>query len=188
MRDLPRATCRPDDGQALAEFALVIPVFLMLLFGLLDVGRAVYANSVLSQAAREGARLGAAEASWVGVPDPGCVSHAGAITSTNPGAHVCPATATDLKTHITDAATGMAVSVGPIDVHVSCNGGTAYDPAPTGDWTDGLGGDGNACTLAGSTGDVVSVRTVHTHRLITPIISSWMGPLTLSGSASMTIN
>ncbi len=47
-------------GQTLVEFALVLPVFLVVLFGLLDVGRYVYMNSVLSQAAREGARLGAA--------------------------------------------------------------------------------------------------------------------------------
>ena len=45
-------------GQArrLVEFALVLPVFLLMLFGLIDVGRYVYMNSVLSQAAREGAR------------------------------------------------------------------------------------------------------------------------------------
>ena len=49
-------------GQALVEFALILPVFLLLLFGLIDVGRYVYMNTVLSQAAREGARLGAAEA------------------------------------------------------------------------------------------------------------------------------
>ena len=53
-------------GQALVEFALVIPIFLLLLFGLIDVGRLVYMNSVLSQAAREGTRLASVEASWMG--------------------------------------------------------------------------------------------------------------------------
>ena len=53
-------------GQSLVEFALVIPVFLLILFGLLDAGRYVYMNSVLSQAAREGARVAAAEARWIG--------------------------------------------------------------------------------------------------------------------------
>jgi Flp pilus assembly protein TadG len=38
------------------EFALVIPVALMLLLSLFDLGRAVYAYTTVSNAAREGAR------------------------------------------------------------------------------------------------------------------------------------
>ena len=44
-------------GQALVEFALVFPVFLLLLFGLIDIGRAVFAYNEITNAAREGARL-----------------------------------------------------------------------------------------------------------------------------------
>jgi Flp pilus assembly protein TadG len=44
-------------GQALVEFALVIPVFLLLLIALFDLGRAVFAYNTLSNAAREGARI-----------------------------------------------------------------------------------------------------------------------------------
>lgn len=44
-------------GQGLVEFALVAPVFLMVLFLLVDFGRALYAYSGLSNAAREGARI-----------------------------------------------------------------------------------------------------------------------------------
>ena len=40
-------------GQSLVEFALVFPVFLLLIFGLIDMGRFAYMNSTLSQAARE---------------------------------------------------------------------------------------------------------------------------------------
>src|SRR5688572_18556354 len=46
-----------DRGQALVEFALVIPIFLLILFGILDLGRAVYAYATLNNAAREGARV-----------------------------------------------------------------------------------------------------------------------------------
>jgi Flp pilus assembly protein TadG len=46
-----------SDGQALLEFALAIPVFLLLLIGLFDLGRAVFAYNTLTNAAREGARL-----------------------------------------------------------------------------------------------------------------------------------
>ena len=44
-------------GQALVEFALVIPIFLVLLVGLFDLGRAVFAYNTLTNAAREGARI-----------------------------------------------------------------------------------------------------------------------------------
>jgi len=42
----------------MVEFALILPVFLLLVFGVLDFGRAVYADSTISNAAREGARFG----------------------------------------------------------------------------------------------------------------------------------
>ena len=51
-----RARRRPS-GQSLAEFALVLPVLLLLFMGILDFGRAVYAYNTLSNAAREGARV-----------------------------------------------------------------------------------------------------------------------------------
>jgi Flp pilus assembly protein TadG len=44
-------------GQAMVEFALVVPVFVLLLVGLFDVGRAVYAHHTVNNAAREAARL-----------------------------------------------------------------------------------------------------------------------------------
>jgi Flp pilus assembly protein TadG len=49
-------------GQALVEFSLVILMFLTLVFGLIDVGRVVYAHNAISEAAREGARYGSVQA------------------------------------------------------------------------------------------------------------------------------
>jgi hypothetical protein len=43
-------------SQALIEFALVSPVLLLLLFGIIDLGRAVFYYDTLGHAAREGAR------------------------------------------------------------------------------------------------------------------------------------
>jgi hypothetical protein len=43
-------------GQALAEFALVAPLFFLLLFAIIDFGRYVYYVQILNNAAREGAR------------------------------------------------------------------------------------------------------------------------------------
>jgi hypothetical protein len=44
-------------GQALVEFALVIPIFLLVMIALFDLGRAVFAYNTLTNAAREGARM-----------------------------------------------------------------------------------------------------------------------------------
>jgi hypothetical protein len=44
-------------GQALVEFALVLPLFLLLMVALFDMGRGVFAYNTLTNAAREGARM-----------------------------------------------------------------------------------------------------------------------------------
>jgi hypothetical protein len=181
---------RGQRGQGLVEFAIVLPVFALALFGLLDVGKLVYTNSALSQAAREGARLAATEAAWVGFSPshPEC-------RSGNQYAPVCPNTAADLKTHVTTAVNGMTVALGPVsDVYISCNSGASGDPAPSGDWTDTPPtGVGNGCQDGagdplGATGELVSVRVEYTYQPITPIISSILGTVPLSGSATMVVH
>jgi Flp pilus assembly protein TadG len=51
-----RRTSRRSRGQALVEFAFVAPIFLLLLFAIIDFGRYVYYVQILNNAAREGAR------------------------------------------------------------------------------------------------------------------------------------
>jgi len=51
----PRRT-GADQGSAAVEFALVLPVLLLILFGIIDFGRMMNARIVISQAAHEGAR------------------------------------------------------------------------------------------------------------------------------------
>lgn len=45
-------------GQAVVEFALILPVFMLMLFGAIEFGRAYYTLHLLTNAAREGARTG----------------------------------------------------------------------------------------------------------------------------------
>jgi len=45
-----------QESQALIEFALISPVLLLLLFGIVDIGRAVFYYDTMGHAAREGAR------------------------------------------------------------------------------------------------------------------------------------
>ncbi|HSF83769.1 MAG TPA: TadE family protein, partial [Anaerolineales bacterium] len=49
---------RRENGQSLAEFGLLLPVFLLAVMMIVDIGRAVYYYSVIYNAAREGARRG----------------------------------------------------------------------------------------------------------------------------------
>ena len=53
---------RRGRGQALVEFALIVPVFALILFALLDFGRVIYTQNTVEQAAREASRAGTLEA------------------------------------------------------------------------------------------------------------------------------
>jgi Flp pilus assembly protein TadG len=52
-----RASARNERGQALVEFAIVLPMLLLLLLGIVDFARAWNVYEVLTDAAREGARI-----------------------------------------------------------------------------------------------------------------------------------
>jgi Flp pilus assembly protein TadG len=59
---------RRSRGQAMVEFALVFPIFALILFGIIDMGRYVVTANALSNGAREAAR-----AASVGIrPSPQC--------------------------------------------------------------------------------------------------------------------
>lgn len=45
-------------GQAVVEFALILPLFMLLVFGTLEFGRAYYDMHLITNAARGGARIG----------------------------------------------------------------------------------------------------------------------------------
>lgn len=184
---------RRSDGQTLVEFALVLPIILLVVVGVFDAGRAVYTTSTLSQAAREGARLAAVEAGCIGIsPLPPGAVRAPSDLSTKPGARVCPLDLASFKTHVTDAVNRMAVSLGPLSaIHLSCNAGDGVDPAPSGDWSEASGGNGcddGAGASLGAPGELVSIRVEYTYQPITPIFGSILGSIPLSGSASMVVS
>lgn len=55
VHDRPNTT-RRGRGQALVEFAMIAPLFFLLLLSIIEFGRAVYYIQILNNAAREGAR------------------------------------------------------------------------------------------------------------------------------------
>jgi Flp pilus assembly protein TadG len=172
----------PTRGQALVEFALTLPIFLLLIFGLIDMGRFVFGQSTLSQAAREGARLGAVEAFWVGnTTDPSC---------NQTGGPVCPADVAALRSDIAVATNRMMTPFGTIsasNVHVHCDAAGAAPP--TGSWTATTDAATN-CTASSARQPqgTVSVRVVMQFQPITPIIGQLFSGITEVGSATMVIN
>lgn len=58
----PIVFIRNNRGNAVVEFAFVLPLLLLLCFGITEFGRAWMTKSVLTSAAREGARLAAVTA------------------------------------------------------------------------------------------------------------------------------
>ena len=156
-------------GQSLVEFALVLPVFMLLLFGLIDMGRYVYLNSTLSQAAREAARVAAVEASWMGSPDASCGTA---------GGPVCPANLAALRADMLAGANRMMAPFGTIaaaDLYTSC---AAVAPVPVTTQT---------CASAGIN-STVSVRVVLVFRPITPVVGQMFSSITTQASATMVIN
>lgn len=169
LRPRPRRSV----GQALVEFCLIIPIFLLVLCGLFDGARLVYMNSVLSQAAREAARVTSVEAGWVGSSDPSCNTD---------GGPVCPASFIALLADANAAANRMVTPFAAIPVtstFMSCDpsGGTP----PGGTWTT------QGCNTS-STGSLASVRVVMTYTTITPLVAQLVPSINLSGSATMVID
>lgn len=150
-------------GQALVEFALAVSVFVFVLMGLFDIGRAVANDNTISQSAREAARLGAVEAAWVG-------------SGANCRAPICPSNAAELRKHIVDAANHVA-GVGTVEdgqVAIDCGGNP---PKPDTSWK------GNDCTSGNGSGQFVTVRV--TYRFV-PVIQLFT--FELAHQATMTIN
>jgi Flp pilus assembly protein TadG len=52
---------RDDRGAAAVEFALVLPILVVLVFGVVDFGRALFAYNYLTSAVREGGRFAAVQ-------------------------------------------------------------------------------------------------------------------------------
>jgi Flp pilus assembly protein TadG len=154
MTPLRRPTTR---AQALVEFALVLPVLLLILFVIFDFGRAIYAYNAISNAAREGGRTAiinqypdavrakaAQQATAVGLPttDPGGCPAAGGPTSATTG--VC-----------------FTLRTGPTL--------------------------GSACTTPPTLGCVAVVDVKTTFTAITPIIGNIVGPIPITAQTQQII-
>jgi Flp pilus assembly protein TadG len=101
---------RDGRGQALVEFALVFPALVLLLFGIVDFGRAIYDYNTLANAARVGVRVAIVNQNGAGT---GCATGSGAT----------PPASTQVSAH--DCAIQAAIAMGSVTATVSYMAPTA---------------------------------------------------------------
>jgi hypothetical protein len=89
---------RTSRAQALVEFALVAPMFFLLLFGIVEAGRFIFYYETLSNATREGARYAIVN----GANTLGCPSGPPA-----PGTSACDTSGANVVTRVRQAAIGV---------------------------------------------------------------------------------
>jgi hypothetical protein len=157
-------------GQALMEFALVLPVFVVMTMGVVDVGRVIWATTSLNAAAREGARYAIVHGGTMSDPCP--VGVAGPDSNPNPDAScLFPSPS---KQYIYDTTTAAAIAGGS-NVNVTA----CYGTACTGN-TDTAGADNRR-------GTPVTVTITSQINLITPAFLG-MTSFTVSGTSTMVVN
>jgi TadE-like protein len=161
-------------GQTTLEFALVIPLFSVLLFGVLDAGRIVWANSSLAESAREAARFAIVHGGWantqcpVGPPTPEVAARLPIPPSAS-----CPYPSPS-KQAVVDRASALAFAPGSnLVVHV-CYG-------------EGCSGDTDAPGASNARGTPVTVALDSDVPLVAGALLG-LGAFHIRGSSTMLVN
>lgn len=167
LRFRGRGRRRDGRGQGLVEFALVFPLIVLIIFGIFDLGRAVYAYNTLANAARQGARVAAVNQ---------------AVNTTAPNSTLCQenmpvenASNPDWSIKACAAQSAVSLGVQTSDVKV-----TYSSPATSPTLT---------CTApsALSLGCIATVTVAYTWTPMTPVISNIMGSISMSSTSQMPI-
>lgn len=156
-------------GQALVETALVLPIFLACLLGVVDMGRAVWATTSLAAAAREAARYAIVHG---GSASNTCPVGPAAPDATIPAASASCPYPSPSKQSIIDAATAAAIAGGSNVTLTVCYGS---------------GCSGNTDTTNNARGQTVTVVVTSTVNLIVPALIG-QSSFNLSGSSTMIVN
>ena len=121
---------RSQKSQGLTEFAIIAPIILLLTFGIIDFGRALYLYITLQQAANEGARVAVRASDFIDANGVGC---------TPPSYVHCWPTDTDVANAVAGHAVIMNLANNPACPNgpLPNNGvpqGSAVLPAPNTGW------------------------------------------------------
>lgn len=141
-------------GQALVEFAIVIPIFILIVVGIFDFGRVVWATSAVTNAAREAARYAIVHG---GSPDNACpVGPPGQETRVPAASPDCPYPSPS-KESIREVVQDFAIAGGsPIVVTVCYGDGCSGDTDVSGATND----RGTPVTVSASSSVSLSVPSL----------------------------
>jgi hypothetical protein len=158
-----------DRGQALVETALILPLFLVLLLGIVDMGRAVWATTSLASAAREAARYAIVHGGAASTVCP--VGPPSADTVIPAASAACPYPSPS-KQSIVDAAISAAIAGGTNTTVTVCYG---------------LNCTGNTDTATNARGTPITIVITSNVNLIVPSLLG-RSSFSLSGNSTMLVN
>jgi Flp pilus assembly protein TadG len=148
-------------GQALPEFALVLPLFLLLLFSTIEFGRYVYTAQIVNNAAREGARYAITHGSLSLCPS-------GPMPGLAP--NPCDASGEKVRAVVRSYAIGVVGTGVAFPAQSGCAGGIA-----------------NPCwPVDNARGSVVTVVVRTTFTTLIPIVP--LPEITIDGSSTLVVN
>lgn len=171
---LGRKLRREEEGLTIVEFAIVAPVFLLLMMGSLDIGHMVYAQSVLNGAVQSAARDASLEGSSTSDADARVLAQ---VENVMPDVTLT----TSRKSYYDFADIERPEQWNDANDDATCNNGEAYvDENRNGRWDSDIGQSGN-----GGANDVViyTVEATYTPIVKVPFMDRAYGQRTLSSNA-----
>jgi len=169
MRTLLRRP-RNRRGQSLAEFAIVLPVFLLIVFAMIDIGRVIWASDDLAHAAREGARYASVHGNSFLVT---CQTGPGLTATLAPS---CSPWSPDVKEPTRVATRGYLIAPGTgVTISVCYYATTACS------------GNADQTNVIAQRGAYVTVTVTSTVPILTGALLGWSG-FAVSGSSTVLVN
>ncbi|MBI4499005.1 MAG: pilus assembly protein [Chloroflexi bacterium] len=147
-----------EQGQSLVEMALISLILIYLVMGAVDFGRTMFSQVVLTQAAKDGARKGAAY--------PNCRSTVSNFASVTTGSQNTTYNSIDYAV----AQAGQRLNLGTSNITVTTY---SYDPAT-----------GTRTAASAAAGGQIDVAVSYSYTPITPVMQSLIGSPTLTATAT----
>jgi len=146
-------------GQALVEFAMVLPIIVLLIAGFIEIGRAVFAYNTIANAARQGARVAAVNQ----LPD---------VTDCDESRPI----EDPYEPHWSIRGCAIAAA-GPLGI-TTANVSVSYAAPPSTSLT---------CSPALHVGCIAAITVTYNYTVTTPFVSMLIGPIAMTQTSEMPI-
>jgi Flp pilus assembly protein TadG len=163
-------------GQALVETALILPIIVLLLVAVFDIGRGVYAYNSIANASRVGARIAAVNQLYPNESDTQCAENMPVedVSSTGTPSWSARACAAAAATSLGLRPSSVTISyAAPAGTTLTCPVGPA-PPAPN-------------LNTPFHVGCIATVTVTYSWRPITPLIGNLVGPITMTTTSQMPV-